>query len=54
MKEGILKMVIQILETTVYAWKIEVNTDGRDFNFDSQDMFRSAYEDCITKWKLLF
>lgn len=52
-KETLLKMTFKILSDTVEFWIREINTEGSDFNFDSQDIYRSAYEDCVTKWKLI-
>jgi len=34
-------------------WIKELNSEGATFNFNAQDAYRKAYEDCITKWRLM-
>lgn len=52
-KEELLSMTLTILSSTTIHWINEINSEGSDFDFDSQDVYRSAYEDCVTKWKLI-
>lgn len=46
-------MTLILLSDIEEFWIKEVNTNGEDFNFDSQDVYRSAYEKCVTQWKLI-
>ena len=52
-KDVVQSMLLFILDDIKDYWIKEINTEGSNFNFDSQDVFRIAYEECITKWKLI-
>jgi hypothetical protein len=52
-KEIVHSMLDHILMDVENYWIKELNTEGTDFDFDSQDCFRAAYERCIIEWKLI-
>ncbi|MDR0437333.1 MAG: hypothetical protein LBH22_03400, partial [Bacteroidales bacterium] len=51
-KQHLLIVFSGMLDDVIAQWTKEVNTNGKEFNFDSQDCFRSIYEE-ITKEKLV-
>ena len=52
-KEVVQSMLHFILMDIKQYWIKELNTEGTDFNYDSQDVFRTGYEKCITEWKII-
>ena len=52
-KEVVQSMLHFILMDIKQYWIKELNTEGTDFNYDSQDIFRTGYEKCITEWKII-
>jgi len=52
-KELVQSMLHFILMDIKQYWIKELNTEGTDFNYDSQDVFRTGYEKCITEWKII-
>jgi len=52
-KEVVQSMLHFILQDIKQYWIKEINTEGTDFNYDSQDIFRTGYEKCITEWKII-
>lgn len=40
------------LSTTIRLWEREVNTEGNDFDFESQDSYKIFYEDLASQIKL--
>ena len=41
------------LINTIYMWKKEINTNGYSFDYDSQDIYRTLYEDLASQIRLL-
>lgn len=52
-KEIVQSMLDFILIDIKQYWVKELNTEGTNFDFDSQDIFRAAYERCIAEWKII-